>query len=106
MVGVGDAHEIQQSRHDDEDLSIVGNRSRHNRVANVQHPHHDVESAGAHVTDKAQNIQNVAAVRLVDVALHQHAQYEHDYDGGHEQQSAAPALLNQVTGAGNEPAHG
>ena len=58
---------------------------------------------GADVAHESQNVEQVAGVEAVDLALHAEPGEEHDEDGEHQQQAANPAALNEMAEAGKQP---
>ena len=60
-------------------------------------------SARAQVADEAQDVEQVAGVERVHLALHAEPGEEHDEDRQHQQQPANLAALNEVAEAGKEP---
>src|ERR1043165_9213494 len=93
VVGIGYADEIQQSCDDQKLGAIIGGGVGNCAVSPVLYARHDVKSARTHVTDKSQNVQDVASVGQVDSPLHHQSQHKHDADRRHEQRAANPALL-------------
>src|SRR6266478_9817239 len=73
VVGISHADEIQQPSHDQEFGAVVGGGVGDCAVSPALHAGHDVESARAHISDESENIQNVAAIGMVDASLHQQA---------------------------------
>ncbi len=47
-------------------------------------------SARAHVADKAEDVEQVAGIEAIDLALHAQSGEEHDEDGEHQQHAANP----------------
>ncbi len=72
----------------------------------VRSQRHEIQTASANVTDETKDIENIAAVRLVDTALHREAEHKKSRNRYEQQQAASPALLNHVPRARNQPAYG
>src|SRR5882724_608206 len=106
MVGIGNTDEIQKSRDDQEFGSVIRRRVRDCAVPPVLHAGHNVKTTRAYIAHEAQNIQNIAAIRMVHAALHEKAENKHGGDRGHEQQASNPALLDQMASAGDQPSDG
>src|ERR1039458_7236211 len=106
MVGVSHADQVQQSGHDDVLGAIVGGGMRDGGLSPIHGPAHNIEAPCADVAHETKNVEDVATVGRVHMPFHQQAENKHSADGGHEQQAAHPALLDQVPGARNEPAYG
>src|SRR6185369_8212729 len=103
VVGVGGADEIQQSGDNQKLGAVVGSGVGNCAMSPALHPGHDVEAACTHVAHESENVQDIAAVGLVDTALHEQAKDEHDGDRGHDQQTTNPALLDEMPRARDEP---
>ena len=57
----------------------------------------------ADVADESQNVEQVAGIERVNLALHGQPGKEHREDRRHQQQPANPAALNEVSEAGKKP---
>src|ERR1039458_84836 len=74
VVGVGYRNEVQQSSDNHELGSIIGDGESDGALAPVHGESHNVHSARAQVADESKNVEDVAAVGFVDMALHHQAE--------------------------------
>src|SRR5580700_11516818 len=81
VVGVGHRNEVQQSSDDHELGSVVGDGESDCALASVHGEGDDIHPAGTQVADESEHVEDVAAIRFVDVALHQQAEHEQGSDG-------------------------
>jgi hypothetical protein len=106
VEGIHSGDDVKKSGNGNE-LGPIVSRGKRNLVhAQIHDAAENVQAACAKVTDKGQNLQQIAGILLVNFALHRQAQPEHGDHGNHEQGAANPALLDEVSRAGNEPRQG
>src|ERR1700723_273924 len=105
VISVRYRNKIQQPRHDHELRSVIGGGKGNRALAAIHRQRHNIHSAGAQITDESKNVENVAAVRLVNVPLHHESQDKETSNGDEQEQAANPAFLNHVSSAGNQPAY-
>src|SRR5206468_12637479 len=98
VISVSDADEIQQASNDDVFRPVVRGGMCHNYMSPVVDAAKYVESAGAHVANEAENVENVSTVRLIDPPLHEDPEHEHGDNRTHQKKAANPAFLNEVSG--------
>ena len=49
----------------------------HHNVSPIVEAAENIESASADIANEAENVKNIAAVRLIDPPLHQDSEHEH-----------------------------
>src|SRR5579864_9256422 len=77
VIRVGDRDKVQQSRDDHEFRAIVRRGKRDRALAPVVGQCQDIKSARPKVSDEAENVEDVAAVRLINSPLHREAEQKH-----------------------------
>src|SRR2546428_2612790 len=105
VVGVGHADKIQQARDNNVLCAVISRGVRDGALSPIHGPGHDIESSRAHIAHESEDVEDVAAIEPVDASLHQQPENEHADDGGHEQHSAHPALLDEMSVVRNQPGH-
>src|SRR5215472_4981682 len=76
VIRIGNRDEVQESGNDHELGAVVGGGKSDGALAPVLGQRNEIEGTRAHVSHKAQNVENVTAIRLVDAALHGEPQPE------------------------------
>src|SRR5258708_37110045 len=104
MLCVHYAHDVEKTGNHNVFRSITGGGKGNGGAAPIEHTAKDIEPAGPNVAHEPENIKQGARLRLIDLAFNGHAQGKHGPDAKHEHKTANPALLNEVSRAGNDPA--
>jgi len=103
VIGIGGTDQVQQTGYDQELGAVVCSGVGDGAMSPVQGASDDIEPTRSQIADKAEDVKDIAAVKQIDVALRCQADQEHGDNGGHEQQAANPAPLDEVAGAGDQP---
>src|SRR5215472_4288220 len=96
VIRVRHGNEIQQTGHNHEFGSVIGGGKRDGSLSPIICQCEKVKPSRAHIANKAQNVENISAIRPIDAPLHREAKQKHGHNRNQQQEAANPTLLYQM----------
>src|SRR5207248_11122455 len=103
-VGVDGGDDVEQAGHHHELRAVVGGGYLHGGLTEVEDAGEDVEQAVAEVPGEVEDVEQVAGVGGVDLALQGEADTEHGDDRNCKEGAADPFAQHEVACAGDKQA--
>lgn len=77
MMRIRRCYKVQEAGDDQKGLAIIGRGVRRHHVAPIHNSRQKIKGSRAQIADEPEDVEDIAAIRLVDPALHAKTDQEH-----------------------------